>query len=204
MRLAPVGDPRAVTEIDVAVADVLADEVPRPLDGDGNRITIRRPAEDAIRVVGVDGAPVTEGVRKPGEVVRLVVHPLIVSRSGATTSREVTMRVRDLVAGVDLASGSQLIHPVAEGGIALRDGMAAQPFEPVSFDVPIPDHDAVCQVAFEVVERGSLRWSRPVAMRTVELVAVSDTPQRSPSEEWKVVYELDPASPRLQIGRAHV
>lgn len=197
VRLAPVGDPRAVTEIDVAVADVLADEVPRQLDGDGNRITIRRPAEDAIRVVGIDGARVTEGVRKSGEVVRLVVHPLLVSRSGATTSREVTMRVRDLIAGVDLASGSQLIHPVAEGGIALRGGMAAEPFEPVSFDVPLPDRDAVCQVALEVVERGSLRWSRPVAKRTVELAAVSDAPQRSPSGEWKVVYELDPASPRL-------
>ncbi|MFM7034911.1 MAG: hypothetical protein ACKOYJ_06955 [Planctomycetia bacterium] len=197
-RIAPAGEPLSVTEIDVSVAEVLADMVPRPLDAEGNRLTIRRADGDAIRVAHAGGGwPAISSVRRPGETVRLEIHPLLVSRAGSSAPRELSMRVRDVTANTDLRSESQLIHPRTGDAVPVGDGLSAQAFEPVAFEVTLPDRDAVCAVTLELIERGGLRWSRPVASRTVELVAVSEKPSSAPTGDWKVFYELDPASPRL-------
>jgi hypothetical protein len=42
-----------------------------------------------------------------------------------------------------------------------------------------------------------MRWTKPIAARTVQLVAVGDAPPAAPAADWRVVYELDPGSPRL-------
>lgn len=199
VRLAAVGASQPAAELDVAVAEMLADAVPTPLDADGNRLTIRRAADDAIRVAFADGRwPAVCPVHRPGDVVRLAVHPLLVSRAGGSGPREITLRVRDLAHGVELAAESRLIHAADEEAVAVANGQAAQAFDPIVFDITLPRHEAVCTATFEVVERGGLRWARPVATRTVELVAVSDAASPpADAAEWKVVYELDPSSPRL-------
>lgn len=198
IRLAPLEEPQAVTEADIAVAEVLANAVPRQLDGDGNRLTISRAAGEALRVVLPDGGwPATSHVYRAGAAVRLAVHPLLVSRAGATTPREVSLRVRDVMADLDLQSDARLIHPDDTPAVPAGDGLTAQSFQPVEFEISLPDRDAVCAVTLEIVERGSLGWSRAVASRTVELLAVSDEPAVAGGGEWRVVYELDPASPRL-------
>lgn len=198
VRLAPLEEPQAVTEVDVSVAEILADAVPRQLDGDGNRLTISRPVAEAMRLVLPHGSwPATSHVYRAGAAVRMAVHPLLVSRAGATTPREVSLRVRDVMADADLQSDTKLIHPDDTPPVPAGDGLTAQSFQPVDFEIVLPDRDAACTVTLEIVERGSLGWSRGVASRTVELLAVSDEPAAAPAGEWRVVYELDPASPRL-------
>jgi hypothetical protein len=199
VRLAPAGESRPAAEIDTPVAEVLADAVPMPLDADGNRLTVHRAADDAIRVAFADGRwPAVCPVHRPGDVVHVAVHPLLVSRSGATAPRELTLRVRDLTGGAELVAESRLIHVAEDAAVPVGNGLAAQAFDPVVFDIPLPNHEAVCAATLEVIERGSLRWSRPVATRTIELPAVSAAASPRPAAvEWKVVYELDPSSPRL-------
>jgi hypothetical protein len=198
MRLAPLEEPQAITDVDVAVAAVLADAVPRQLDNDGNRLTIARAPGEAVRVVLPHGSwPATSPVYRAGEVVRLGVHPLLVARAGSMPPRELSLRVRDVTADVDLLSETKLIHPDDTPAVAAGENLAAQSFQPLAFEIALPDRDAVCSVMLEIVERGSLGWSRPVASRTFELLAVGDEPAPAAEGEWRVVYELDPASPRL-------
>jgi hypothetical protein len=198
MRLAPLEEPQAITDVDVAVAAVLADSVPRQLDNDGNRLTIARAPGEAVRVVLPHGSwPATSPVYRAGEVVRLEVHPLLVARAGSMPPRELSLRVRDVTADVELLSETKLIHPDDTPAVAAGENLAAQSFQPLAFEIALPDRDAVCSVMLEIVERGSLGWSRPVASRTFELLAVGDEPAPAAEGEWRVVYELDPASPRL-------
>lgn len=198
IRLAPLEEPQAVTEVDVSVAAVLADAVLRQLDGDGNRLTIARAPGDAVRLVLPHGAwPATSAVYRAGEAVRLEVHPLLVARAGSTPPRELSLRVRDVTADVELLSETKLIHPDDTPAVVAGENLAAQSFQPLAFEIALPDRDAVCSVVVEIVERGSLGWSRPVAGRALELLAVDDHPAPAAIEEWRVVYELDPGSPRL-------
>ena len=198
MRLAPLEEPQAVTVVDVAVATVLADAVPRQLDGDGNRLTIMRAPGEAVRLVLPNGSwPAISPVYGAGEAVRLAVHPLLVTRAGSTPPRELSLRVRDVTADVDLQKETKLIHPDDTPPVAAGENLTTQSFQPLQFEIMLPDRDAVCAVTLEIVERGSLGWSRPVASRTVELLAVGDEPAPAAAGEWRVVYELDPASPRL-------
>lgn len=198
IRLAAQEAPDAITEVDVAVAEVLADAIPRPLDGDGNRLTIARAPGEAVRVVLPHGGwPAASRVYRSGEAVRLAAHPLLVSRAGTTTPRELSLRFRDVTAGTDLRVETKLIHPDDTPAVPAGNGLTAQSFQPLEFELILPDRDAVCAVTLEIVERGSLGWSRPVASHTVELLALDDAPAPAPAGEWRIVYELDPSSPRL-------
>lgn len=198
IRLAAKEEPQAVTEVDVSVAEVLADAVPRQLDSAGNRLTIARALDEMIRVVLPPGGwPVASHVYRAGEAVRLAVHPLLISRAGSATPRELSLALRDLTAKADIRTETKLIHPDDTPAVPAGNGLVAQSFQPVEFEIVLPDQDAVCAATLEIVERGGLGWSRPVASRTVELLAVGDQPSRASAGEWQVVYELDPASPRL-------
>ena len=72
--------PAVVTEIDVA--DVLAAPVQKPLDTEGNRLTVRQAAGDALAVVVEPGDQHTHAADpsmcRPGSQVRLRVAPLLV------------------------------------------------------------------------------------------------------------------------------
>lgn len=198
VRLAAVEESNAVTEVNLSVAEVLSNAVPRQLDGDGNRLTIARAPGEAIRVVVPQGEwTAASRVHRAGETVRLAAYPLLVSRAGSNTPREFSLRLRDVTANVDLRVETQLIHPDDSPAVPAGDGLAAQSFRPLEFEIILPDRDAVCVATLEIVERGSLGWSRPVASRTVELVAVAGESAAAPGGEWQIVYELDPASPRL-------
>ena len=71
-------------------------------------------------------------------------------------------------------------------------------FEPVVFDVTLPGEEGVYDVVLEAVERGSLRWSRAVVGRTFQVPAVAlEGGARPLDNEWRVVHELDPGSPKL-------
>ncbi|MFM8736018.1 MAG: hypothetical protein ACKOC8_12605 [Pirellulales bacterium] len=185
--------------IDVPVADAIASAVQQPLDGLGNRITIRHAPSDAVRVavatsIGHFSEDAVGLVRRPGDRLRLRVEPLLSARPQAGGVIELRMRLKAARQSEESAEQVTPLVPLdAPGGPA---GPTA--FEPVIFDVTLPRDDGVYDVELDVVDRGSLRWSRTLASRTVQFAALADEPLPAPETGvWKQVYELDPGSPRL-------
>ena len=212
VRLAAVVGGQPATTVDVAVADVLAAAEQRPLDGEGNRLVIRQAAGDALRVsidegpeaIGKAGAP-----RRPGERVRMRVDPLLPVRADQAGRFE--LRVR-LAAGQGEQQEGQAVPIVPRAAGEPGGDRRLTRFEPVEFDVTLPAREGTCDVELQAVEVGSLRWTRPLATRTVQLVAVADRPPAAVPAEWRTVHEVDPGSPRLHerlrrlsgVGLPHV
>lgn len=196
VHLAPVGGPEKPVRIDVAVADLIAAPVQQPLDSDGNRLAIKRPPGDELRVV-FESDPVA--VRRPGETVRLTVHPLLPRQVSATSGPELRLRLRRAANAVEVHSQSAVLVPIASAFDAGRgDGPGTQQYAPVTLAVPLPQQEGGYDIEMEVVERGGLRWSRTVASRKVQVVAVGDEAPGAPGgTDWQVLYELDPGSPKL-------
>ncbi|MEO1992548.1 MAG: hypothetical protein ABGW78_11485, partial [Pirellulales bacterium] len=191
-------EPQNVTEINVSVADVLADTVLRQLDGNGNRLTVSRSEGASLRIVHSGMHKTPQGsVHRAGETVRLMAWPMITVRSGSSTPQELLMTVREVFTNAELSVESRLIHADDMPAVQAGEGVEIRSFQPMEFEVELPDRDSVCEVSFEIVERSGFGWSRPVATHSIELLVVDDEPIREPSEAWTLVYELDPASPRL-------
>jgi len=193
------GDPPAPTT-SIAVGDLVAAPVIETLDGEANRLTIERAPGDELRVVfddplgdGSMPRPTAATLRRPGETLRLWVHPLLPGRQGSGTSVELRARLLGSADGAVHGSQTTLLHeaPVAD------DAVVGRAFEPVAIDFVLPAREAAYDVVLEVVERSGIRWSRPIASRTVQCVAVSTVAQPPTGGEWKVICEVDPASPRL-------
>ncbi len=197
VRLAAAAGGQPETTADVAVADVLAAAVQQPLDGDGNRLTIRQCLGDPLRVT-IAGAEATgqAALRRPGERMRLRVDPLLPVRTDHVGRYE--LRVRLLAGLKGEAHDAQAVPIVPREP---RDDVAGDRrltrFEPVEFEITLPAREGTCDVELQAVEVGSLRWARPLASRTVQVVAVADRPAAAPPAEWKLVHEVDPGSPRL-------
>jgi len=215
VQLVPDGQQAAATGLDVAVADLLSAPTQRSIDGEGNRVTLKRAAGDELRVtleaesragiVSGDSASLARlarrgaTVRRPGETVRVLVHPLLPSRSSDKVAVELRVRVKASPGGGDVHAQTILLHEAdAVRPEAIGVSRPPQEFSPVTLDVPLPQREGVYDIQMEAVERGGLRWSRPIVSRTVQVVAVADVPLEEPSPaQWRVLYELDPGSPRL-------
>ena len=215
VQLVPDGQQSAAIGLDVAVADLLSAPTQRSIDGEGNRVTLKRAAGDELRVtleaesrggiVSGDSASLARlarrgaTVRRPGETVRVLVHPLLPSRSSDKVAVELRVRVKASPGGGDVHAQTILLHEAdAVRPEAVGVSRPPQEFSPVTLDVPLPQREGVYDIQMEAVERGGLRWSRPIVSRTVQVVAVADVPLEEPSPaQWRVLYELDPGSPRL-------
>lgn len=186
--------------IDVAVADVIAIASQQPLDELGNRLTVKHAPGDGLRVtVAADGGgefleEAVGLVRRPGDRLRLRVEPLLAARPQSGGIIELRMRLKAARQAAEVAG--QVTPLVPTDAPAGQAGPTA--FEPVTFDVTLPVESGAYDVELEVIDRGSLRWSRTLAARTVQFAALSDEPRPPPAPGgWKQVYELDPGSPRL-------
>jgi len=199
VRLAAAAGGQPETTVDVAVADALAGPVQQPLDGDGNRLVIRQASGDALRVTIADAAGAPPGqaaLRRPGDRVRLRVDPLLPVRTDHAGRYE--LRVRLLAGMKGETHDAQMVPIVPREPRTAADGdRRLTRCEPVEFEVTLPAREGTCDVELQAVEVGSLRWARPLASRTVQLVAVADRPADAPPAEWKIVHEVDPGSPRL-------
>jgi len=197
VRLAATDAARSAVEFDVPVADILAAPVQRPLDDEGNRVTLKAAPGEGLRVTAAEAA---EGrfttaslgeVRAPGERLRLRVEPLLPTSLQGGHAADLRMRLRNAHTGTDLAEQSAALVPTVAAGPLTE-------FEPVVFEVALPATAGAFDVELQAFERGSLRWSRTLAERTVQLAAVDDSVAEPPSSEpWRKIYELDPGSPRL-------
>lgn len=203
VRLAGSNASQPAATIDIPIAELLAAPAQRALDGLGNRLTLKPTPGDALRVTVAttpDGGFSSDAigfVRRPGDLLRLRVEPLLAATVPHGNAVELRMRLRPARRPTDLATQTIVLVPLAESGSASAEGVALTPFEPVVFDVTLPNGEGVYDVELEAVIRGSLRWSRPIGARALQFVAVADAPQETPPGEWKAIYELDPGSPRL-------
>ena len=199
------GDERTASTFEAAVADLVLDAKQQVLDRDGNRLTLKAAPGDGLRVEFVattalaGSAATTSALFLPGEVVRVAVDPLLPRRSPGSGSVELRMRLKYTAEAEPLVVQSILL---AEAGATAAEPRL-QAYERVYFDVPLPAREGACDIELEAVERGGLRWSRPLASRTVQVVAVADVapgaaaPATENGDSWKVIHELDPGSPRL-------
>jgi len=222
VRLVADGDERTASTFEVSVADLLVEAQQQPLDRDGNRLALKPAPGDALRVecsvpAAVAGSsPVPTTMFRPGEIVRVAVDPLLPKRSPGSGAVELRMRLKAAVDAEPTAAQSLLL--VEAGGAAALSPAEPrlQRYERVHFDIPLSAREGVYDIELEAVERGGLRWSRPLATRTVQVLAVSDVDPNvtaaASDNGWKVIHELDPGSPRLHerlrrlpgVGKSYV
>lgn len=191
VRLVPDDRPDEAVDVTCTLGELIGGDISMPLDSESNRITLRRAPGDPVRVVLEGGA-----VRRPGETVRLGLHALLPHQGGGA-SYELRVRVRDGAEGAESYAHTWLLHEAAPRH---GDAPGASPlrFDPIGVDVPLPAREGAYDIVMEVTERGGLRWTRPLATRVVQVVAVSESPTVAAVEtEWRVIHELDPTSPKL-------
>jgi hypothetical protein len=200
----PVPAGESAVALDAPLADVLAAPLQRPLDGDGNRLSVEIAPGDALRVI-LDPAktqgptPADTAVRRPGDVLHFHVAPLLAIKPG---QGQFELRLRLARPGDDKPIDSQTAQLVprepAPSAAAASSGRVPTSFDSVAFELSLPAAEGVYEVVLEAVERGGLRWTRPLAARTLQVVALADTPAERPAATaWGVLYELDPGSPKL-------
>ena len=191
--LVPDGRADQARHAEIRVTELIEAPVHDPLDDEANRLTIRRSPGNEIRLAIGGGT-----LRSPGETVRIGIDPLLPPRAAAGATAELRVRVRDSADGSETHSRSWLLHELAP--IAGEECPSGPPqrFEPIAVDVPLPPREGAYDVMLEITERGGLRWARPLASRMVQLVAVTaSAPRPHGAGDWRVIHELDPASPRL-------
>lgn len=217
VRLFADGDERSGTTLEAAVADVMLDVRQQSLDRDGNRLSLKTAPGDGLRVALINAATMSSAVTtearrmtesasaifRPQEIVRLTIDPLLPKRSPGTAAVELRMRLKAAAEAEPLVVQSV---PLKETVVPAADSRL-QLFERIRLEVPLPSREGAYDIELEAVERGGLRWSRPLASRTVQVVAIADAAPNAvtpvsgkgvdATETWKVIHELDPGSPRL-------
>jgi len=202
--LRPAASSGPPVAVDLPLAVLLATPTSEPLDEAGNRLAVKIAAGELLRVSLADPAGGAAGtstgaIRRPGDRVRLTVDPLLMVKPDSGMPVVLRMRLTSAVNAAEIAAQEIALTAVPpEPPPAAAAGPLPMRFAAVSFDVVLPAVEGAYDIGLEAVERSSLRWTRPLATRTVQLVAVADTPPAAPaSAEWKVLYELDPGSPKL-------
>jgi hypothetical protein len=95
-------------------------------------------------------------------------------------------------------SQTAALTPRAPAAPRTASGRVPTEFAGVDFELSLPEAEGVYEITLEAVERGGLRWTRPLATRTLQVVALADAADaRPPAGDWGIVYELDPGSPKL-------
>lgn len=208
VQIGPVASGVEPATLDLPVADILSAPVQQPLDDGGNRLTIEPAPGEPLRLTlaapsgeAARGRPSDTAVRRPGEILRFRVDPLLAIKPGEGEF-ELQLQLRrarhDKVIDSQAASLVPLGGPPPAPGSAFATGRVPTPFAGVDFEVSLPEQEGVYEVSLEALERGGLRWTRPLASRTIQVVAIATAAAEPAGDEpWSVVYELDPGSPKL-------
>ncbi|HBO43012.1 MAG TPA: hypothetical protein DD670_03570, partial [Planctomycetaceae bacterium] len=180
-------DEKTPVEIEIPLADVLANSVNTKLDEHGTRLLVRRSPGDALRVE-FDRRHL---VFAPGEEFSFQVRPNLLT-GGDHGSRRVKIQLLD--ARSDQSHGR-------EQEWTMRDVVDAR--------IPLPAKEGVYDLLIAVVETPSLRFrnmgSVPLALkpktieqRKVQLIVLDPNSPAAPTPGGapRVVEEIDPANPR--------
>ena len=201
VQLGPTGTGDPGLEADVAVLDILDTPHQQPLDDDGNRLTIAAAPSEPLLVTltgptGLKTKPAT-AVQRPGDILRFRVDPLIPLKPGVG---DVELRLRLASARQDAAIDTQstkLVPLSPPVDVTPVGGRMPTPFEGVDFELSLPAEEGVYEVSIDAVELRGLRWTKSLASRIIQVVAIAPDPPATDTTEWSTVYELDPGSPRL-------
>jgi hypothetical protein len=220
VNLATASSDQEAARLDVPLTEILGSPAQRQLDNDGNRLTVEPAPGDALRVTLTEpnspadplSAP-GSAVRRPGDILRFHVDPLLLVKpdEGRFELRLRLTRARgDEVIDSQVAPLEPLPEPPAPpasqaGSAAGREstpgfqaGRVPTGFVGVDFELSLPEQAGVYEVTLEAIEQGALRWTRPLATRTLQVAAIAtDPPERDADAAWEIVYELDPGSPKL-------
>ncbi len=189
---------QAPVSIDLPLRDLLAGPVQRALDGDGNRLTAKHAAGDSLRVTVRDAAGNAATVPRPGDTIQVTVDPLLAVKTDHAPEAELRLRIKTDGSQAEPPPLAAALEPLASDDDEHSEGgLRPMRFRPVEFRLSLPTAEGVCDLEIEAVERGSLRWSRTLASRTVQVVAVDDRPSAADHTPWALVHEVDPGSPRL-------
>jgi hypothetical protein len=201
VQLGPTTTGETGIQADVAVLDLLDTPHQQPLDGDGNRLTIAAAPSEPLHVTLAqpEGSPAeaATAVHRPGDVLRFRVDPLIPLKSGVAN---VELRLRLSSARQDAAIDTQstkLVPLPPPVGATPVGGRLPTPFTGVNFEVSLPAEEGVYEISLDAVELRGLRWTKSLASRVLQVVAIAPEPPTHDAAEWTAVYELDPGSPRL-------
>jgi hypothetical protein len=200
VEVAPAQGGTPAGRVEVRLVDLLTQTIQLPLDGDGNRLTVR-PAPGEMLRVAITAADTGEPVHvcRPGDRIRCTVDPWLPVRGDGAATVELRMRLREARRPGEIATEATTLVPRPATIAGAAGALRAVQFETIAFDVALPSTEAAYELEFEAAEQAGMRWSRSVASRTVQVVAVADAPapRVDESNDWKVVYELDPGSPKL-------
>ncbi|MFM7138489.1 MAG: hypothetical protein ACKO1M_15715, partial [Planctomycetota bacterium] len=184
--LGPGATGETTATLDLPLVDILTAPVQRPLDADGNRLTVEIAPGDALRVTlaagaGAAGRPADTAVRRPGEVLRFRVDPLLAIKPGEGQF-ELRLRLASPQDEKPIDSQTAVLTPrPAPQGAALASGRVPTGFAGVDFELSLPEDEGVYEITLEAVERGGLRWTRPLATRTLQVVALADAASPLPA-----------------------
>lgn len=195
IELQATGDDDAdIERFSIPIDDVLANRYERPLDEEGNGfVALRTPGDDLRVRFPSHAGERCPTLRGPGDHLEIHVQPVLLA-TGARGEHLLRARLVD-------ESGSKSLFD-AEIPIGRLDGAAGSlvAMREVPLVVPMPNMVGGYEVQFSVAEAGGLRWSRPIASRGVAVAVMDRKPLQSADSDSvgdKVVYELDPGSPRL-------
>jgi len=188
-----------IFDLEDAVADTAGDDL---------RVTVSE-----VAAPGGVPRPLASAVRRPGDVLRFHVDPLLAVKPGegrfelrlrltrARDQKVIDSQTAQLVPSPEPAMASAAVgEPATAPDVTtgFRAGRVPTTFAGVDFELSLPDQAGVYEVTLGAIEQGSLRWTRPLATRTLQVVAIAPKPpERLPDADWEVVYELDPGSPKL-------
>lgn len=204
LQLRPAG--AAATEpglvIDQPVAVLLTDKSLHQLDARGNRLTIGPAPGDLLRL---QLEPRAAGQRqnageiwRPSQPVRLTVHPLLPARASGFGSVDLRLVLSNQRTGEELLAHTLPLVPPEEPSDGSAELPVLQAWQSAYFDFSIPDAPGVYQISLEAIERGRLRWSRTLVSRKIDFPVVeAAAPDAAEDIPWRIIYRLDPGSPRL-------
>jgi len=183
VQLAPRGQP-APPPVKVNLADLVGDLHTSNLDGQGNRLLVRRSPGDKLQVSLAQRSLVFT----PGETLKLDVRPHLLPVA-ASARLKLAAQLVDVRGSAALWSAEHAVK-------------AAQPAD-IPLSVPLPNQEGIYELVLTVSQVG---WqhavraplgSKPVAERRVQvavLAARGPTPSPTVPELTRIV-EIDPASP---------
>jgi hypothetical protein len=170
---------------EVPLRDLLSKPANRELDKLNNRISIRRPSFDLLRV-----KPRHDHlVFSPGETLKFDVEPQHLPVA-AGTSLQIRARIISAGNGPEFTSQEQSIKTTAEG---------ADPAT-LSWQFKLPENEGVYDVVIEAIEQSVWRLpkTKQIAERRMQLVVIGDRTHSAAPEAnvaWSRVMEIDPANP---------
>jgi hypothetical protein len=173
---------------EIALDEVLNKSWQRALDERGNRLFIRRLPSDQLRFHTERDSLVFS----PKEAWTFEVSPHLLPLTEGNGAK-IKVRLLNKATNTEHLAQEFTIEKWAREWSKPTNGAPRQPSIP--FTTTLPEAEGVYELAIEAIERGTLRWGKTIATRTVQLIVVGDKNPKPPEvANWQKILELDPTN----------